>query len=94
MWVCQNVEPLSVCHVILNEVKNLNTSTNAFQILRDAQDDNLIGRIHYDTPLCVIKSPYSNTTSPKNSGQWNFGCGRSIGLHERKCGVWSKSPHL
>ena len=25
--------------VILNEVKNLNTSTNAFQILRFAQDD-------------------------------------------------------
>ena len=25
--------------VILNVVKNLNTSTNAFQILRDAQDD-------------------------------------------------------
>ena len=25
--------------VILNEVKNLKTSTNAFQILRDAQDD-------------------------------------------------------
>ena len=25
--------------VILNVVKNLNTLTNAFQILRDAQDD-------------------------------------------------------
>ena len=26
-------------YVILNGVKNLNISTNAFQILRDAQDD-------------------------------------------------------
>ena len=26
-------------YVILNEVKNLNTSTYAFQILRNAQDD-------------------------------------------------------
>jgi hypothetical protein len=26
-------------YVILNGVKNLNTSTYAFQILRDAQDD-------------------------------------------------------
>ena len=50
MWVWQNVEPLSVCHVILNEVKNLNTSTSAFQILRDAQDDNLLGKFHFDTP--------------------------------------------
>ena len=32
----------SSCHVILNGVKNLETSTNAFQILRFAQDDNMI----------------------------------------------------
>ena len=27
-----------------------NTSTIAFQILRDAQDDNMIGEVHFDTP--------------------------------------------
>ena len=42
---------ISYQHVILNVVKNLNTSTSAFQILRDAQDDNLVGEIHLDTPL-------------------------------------------
>ena len=42
---------ISYQHVILNVVKNLNTSTSAFQILRDAQDDNLVGKIHLDTPL-------------------------------------------
>ena len=47
--MCQNVKTLSLCSVILNEVKNLNTSTTAFQILRDAQDDNLIGMFHFDT---------------------------------------------
>ena len=42
---------ISYQHVILNVVKNLDTSTSAFQILRDAQDDNLVGEIHLDTPL-------------------------------------------
>ena len=42
---------ISYQHVILNVVKNLNTSTSAFQILRDAQDDNLVGEIHLDTPI-------------------------------------------
>lgn len=30
---------------------------------------------------------YSKFNSPKNSGQWNLGCGRSMGDHERKWGV-------
>ena len=38
------------CRVILNEVKNLNTLTCAFQILRDAQDDTLMGIFYFDTP--------------------------------------------
>ena len=33
---------------LLSKAKN--TSTSAFQILRDAQDDNLIGEVHFDTP--------------------------------------------
>ena len=37
--VRHNVKLLSQYRVILNVVKNLNTSTNAFQILRIAQDD-------------------------------------------------------
>ena len=50
-WVCYNAHPLLFLCVILNVVKDLLTlslcifrtefSTNAFQILRDAQNDNL-----------------------------------------------------
>ena len=49
-WVCQNTKSLSLCSVILNEVKNLKTSTSAFRILRFAQGDNLIEEIYFDTP--------------------------------------------
>ena len=55
MRVCYNVKLPSLCRVILNVVKNLTTSTIAFQILRDAQDDNMIGTNHYDTPPYVRK---------------------------------------
>ena len=48
--VCHNVKLLPLYRVILNVVKNLKTSTSAFQILRDAQDDNMIGEVHFDTP--------------------------------------------
>ena len=48
--VCHNVKLLPLYRVILNVVKNLKTSTSAFQILRDAQDDNMVGTIDYDTP--------------------------------------------
>ena len=41
MRVCHNVKLLSLYRVILNEVKNLNTSAITFQILRDAQDDTI-----------------------------------------------------
>ena len=47
--ICRNAKLQSLCRVILNEVKNLITSTNAFQVLRDAQDNNKIGIIHLDT---------------------------------------------
>ena len=40
--MCHNVKLLSLCRIILSEVKNLNTSAIAFQILRDAQNDNMI----------------------------------------------------
>ena len=40
--MCHNAK----CPVILNEVKNLKTLTSAIQILRDAQDDNMIGDLH------------------------------------------------
>ena len=35
--------------VILNVVKNLKSASLCIQILRDAQDDNLIGKFHFDT---------------------------------------------
>ena len=49
-WVCHNTHPLSFCLVILNEVKNLKISTNAFQILCVAQDDTMIVNFYFDTP--------------------------------------------
>ena len=39
--------------------KNLNTSTIAFQILRDAQDDNMIEKNHYNTPSFVFRGKHS-----------------------------------
>ena len=56
--VYHNVKLLSLCRVILNVVKNLNTSTIAFQILRDAQDDKMIGDIHYAIPFYIQKEIY------------------------------------
>ena len=47
--VCHDTHPLSSCGVILNEVKNLKTSTSASQILRDAQDDK--GGVNDISPL-------------------------------------------
>ena len=40
---------LSYYIVILNVVKNLKSISLCMQILRDAQDDNLIGKFHFDT---------------------------------------------
>ena len=58
MWVCHKTHPLSFCRVILNEVKNLKTSTNAFQILRNAQDDTMIVNFYYDTrPFLIYTLP-------------------------------------
>ena len=41
--VCFNAKPLTLSFV--NVVMYLNTQTNAFQILRDAQDDNGLGEL-------------------------------------------------
>ena len=46
----QNEKSLSLCSVILNEVKNLYVSANAYQILRNAQTDNMTEENHIDTP--------------------------------------------
>ena len=44
--------------VILNVVKNLETQSGCIQILRDAQNDTLIGSFYFDTPsfFDIIKS--------------------------------------
>ena len=42
------------CH---SERSEESENTNyAFQILRDAQDDNVIGEIHYDTPSLTCET--------------------------------------
>ena len=37
---------------------------------------------------------HSNMSFPNCSGRWKLGSGHSMGLHDRKCGVGSSSPHL
>ena len=51
--VCRNAKSLSLRCVIQNEVMNLETAVNAFQILCDAQDDNMTEQILYDTPSLI-----------------------------------------
>jgi len=40
------------------------------------------------------KGGYSKCSSPKKPGSWKLGFGVSIGLHDRKWGRGSLSPHL
>ena len=43
MWGYHNTESLSLCRFILSIAKDLKSQTNAFQIFRYAQNDNMKG---------------------------------------------------
>ncbi len=61
--------------VILNEVKNLFTLSGRNQILRNAQDDTLIGNFYFNTPTCFFI--FSSTPTRKllsTSSVWGFVC--------------------
>ena len=45
---------LSLCRVTLDEEKNLFTKSRCNQILRNAQDDTLIGDFYFDTATYYI----------------------------------------
>ncbi len=50
--------------------------------------------VGHDYALSLMFMSYPSTTSPKNSGQWKFGAGRSMGDQLRKWGSSHLSPHL